>query len=155
METAFDELTFFKAVAESGARALLIGRRALVLLGVPVLTADYDYWIASEDAELFNAAAEPFGLFPTYEPAKARKRGRYCLENEEHIDLLIARAVVAKDGTRTTFESIWKRRQAAEVAPGIRVQMPSIDDLIATKRFSMRAKDIIDIRALELLKGEA
>lgn len=30
--SAFDELAFFQAVAESGARALLIGRRALVLL---------------------------------------------------------------------------------------------------------------------------
>jgi hypothetical protein len=38
----FDELAFFKALSGSGARALLIGRRALVLLGLPVLTADYD-----------------------------------------------------------------------------------------------------------------
>lgn len=40
--TDFDELAFFRAVAASGARALLIGRRALVVLGFPVLTADYD-----------------------------------------------------------------------------------------------------------------
>ena len=38
--SAFDEVAFFRAVHESGARALLIGRRALVLLGLPVLTAD-------------------------------------------------------------------------------------------------------------------
>jgi hypothetical protein len=44
-----DELAFFRAIAESGARALLIGRRALVVLGLPVLTADYDYWIAIDD----------------------------------------------------------------------------------------------------------
>ena len=31
---------------------MLIGRRALVLLGLPVLTADYDFWIAIEDREL-------------------------------------------------------------------------------------------------------
>ncbi|HXH25541.1 MAG TPA: hypothetical protein VNI78_09850 [Vicinamibacterales bacterium] len=36
----FDEVEFFRAIADSGARALLIGRRALVLLGLPVLTAD-------------------------------------------------------------------------------------------------------------------
>lgn len=37
--TAFDELAFFRAIARSGTRALLIGRRALVVLGFPVLTA--------------------------------------------------------------------------------------------------------------------
>jgi len=42
----FDESTFFRAIHESGARALLIGRRALVLLGLPVLRQ----WEAPEDA---------------------------------------------------------------------------------------------------------
>jgi hypothetical protein len=36
----FDEAAFSQAIARSGARALLIGRRALVALGLPVLTAD-------------------------------------------------------------------------------------------------------------------
>jgi hypothetical protein len=40
--TAFDEEALFSAIARSGVRALLIGRRALVALGIPVLTADYD-----------------------------------------------------------------------------------------------------------------
>jgi hypothetical protein len=31
----FDEAAFFRAVAASGARAMLIGRRALVALGIP------------------------------------------------------------------------------------------------------------------------
>ena len=48
----FDERSFFSAVHASGVRALLIGRRALVLLGLPLLTADYDYWIAIDDIAL-------------------------------------------------------------------------------------------------------
>jgi hypothetical protein len=36
----FDEGAFSRAVAGSGARALLVGRRALIALGIPVLTAD-------------------------------------------------------------------------------------------------------------------
>ena len=62
--SGFNELGFFRAVQECGARALLIGRRALVLLGLPVLTADYDFWIGSEDIAMFNAACAPFGLNP-------------------------------------------------------------------------------------------
>jgi hypothetical protein len=52
----FDEAVFFRAIHESGSRALLIGRRALVLLGLPVLTPDYDFWIAIDDIDAVNAA---------------------------------------------------------------------------------------------------
>jgi hypothetical protein len=38
--TAFDELAVFRAIADSGARALLIGRQALIALGMPVMTSD-------------------------------------------------------------------------------------------------------------------
>ena len=40
-ESDCDELAFFAALADCGARVLLIGRRALVVLGFPVLTADH------------------------------------------------------------------------------------------------------------------
>jgi len=65
--SSFDELEFFKAIRISGARARRIGRRALVLLGLPVLTADYAFWIANDDIARLNAACEPFGLirYPT------------------------------------------------------------------------------------------
>jgi hypothetical protein len=37
--STFDEAAFFRAVHDSHVRALLIGRRALVVLGLPLLTA--------------------------------------------------------------------------------------------------------------------
>jgi hypothetical protein len=86
----FDERSFFSAVHASGVRALLIGRRALVLLGLPLLTADYDYWIAIDDIERFNALAATFQLHPTRTAADARRHGRYVLENDEHVDVLVA-----------------------------------------------------------------
>jgi hypothetical protein len=89
----FDEIEFFRAIEKSGTRALLIGRRALVVLGLPVLTADYDFWIHIDDAAAFNRAAEPFGLVPTRTAEEARGRGRYVLENLEKVDVLVARAV--------------------------------------------------------------
>ena len=46
----FDERAFFAAIASSGVRALLIGRRALIALGMPVMTSDYDFRIAADDA---------------------------------------------------------------------------------------------------------
>jgi hypothetical protein len=149
----FDEIAFFRAIAGSDARALLIGRRALVLLGLPVLTADYDFWITIEDIERFNAAAASFDLQPSLPPADARRRGRYVLENDEHVDVLVARAVTTVTGASVEFDPVWTRRRTVDVA-GAEIAIPSIDDLIMTKQFAARPKDLEDITLLRVLKGD-
>jgi hypothetical protein len=126
----FDELAFFQAIAASGARALLIGRRALVLLGLPVLTADYDFWIAIDDIPSFNAAAAPFGLVPTRDPVDARSRGRYALENDEHVDVLVARSVPTTDDVTVQFDDVWERRREIALDGRTTVPVPSLNDLI-------------------------
>lgn len=150
----FDEAEFFRAIAASGARALLIGRRALVALGIPLLTADYDFWIHIDDIATFNAAVEPQGLLPTRTPDEARGKGRYALENDERVDVLVARSVPTVDGVRVAFEDVWQRRRTLELAAGVAVAVPTLDDLILTKRFGGRPKDVEDIRLLEALRRE-
>jgi hypothetical protein len=61
----FDEAELYACIARSGARALLIGRRAVIAWGVPVITSDYDLWIPSEDAEALNRALAPLELRPS------------------------------------------------------------------------------------------
>jgi hypothetical protein len=150
----FEESDFFKAIAESGARALLIGRRALIALGIPVLTADYDFWLHIDDIGPFNSAIEPMGLYPTHTPEEARARGRYVAENDERVDVLVARSVPTVDGVRVAFDELWPRRRALEVAAGVLVALPALPDLILTKRFGGRPKDFEDIRLLEALRRE-
>jgi hypothetical protein len=150
----FDETEFFRAIHESGARALLIGRRALVALGIPVLTADYDFWIHIDDIARFNGAVEAMELWPTRDPDEARARGRYVLENDERVDVLVARSVPTTDGVRVAFDEVWARRRALGVAQDVEVAVPSLDDLILTKRFASRPKDLEDIRLLEALRLE-
>ncbi len=149
----FDEIAFFRALADSGARALLIGRRALVLLGLPVLTADYDFWIAIDDIQAFNDVGSRFDLQPTLTQEDARRHGRYVLENDEHVDVLVARSVPTRSGVAVAFDDVWARRQDIPV-DGVAVAMPSIDDLILTKQIAPRPRDLEDIRLLRLLKGE-
>ena len=148
----FDELEFFRAIAGSGARALLIGRRALVLLGLPVLTVDYDFWLHPEDIEAFNAASEPFELLPTHTPAEARGRGRYVLQNDEIVDVLVARSATTVGGVKLGFEDLWSRRTSVTLGPAVAVALPSLPDLISTKRLGGRPKDAEDIRLLEVLR---
>jgi hypothetical protein len=151
----FDEIGFFRAIHQSGARALLIGRRALVLLGLPVLTADYDFWIAIDDIAAFNHAVVQCDLHPSVVPDEARRRGRYVVENDEHVDVLVARSVTTVDGVVVSFDEVWSRRRAVTLEPGIDVQLPIVDDLILTKRFANRPKDLEDIRLLRILKLES
>lgn len=149
----FDEEDLFRAIGASGARVLLIGRRALVALGLPVLTADYDLWSPSDEVERLNAALAPLGLFPSRSVDEARARGRYVLEGDEHVDVLVAKQASTKDGVVLTFDAAWSRRRRVPYAPGVAVDVPSIDDLILTKRWSLRPKDVSDIELLEQLRA--
>jgi hypothetical protein len=45
-------------------------------------------------------------------------------------------------------------RQPIALADGVSVQLPAIADLILTKRFAPRPKDLEDIRLLEILQQE-
>jgi hypothetical protein len=146
----FDEDAFFAAIAR--VRALLIGRRALIALGIPVLTADYDLWVHRDDIEALNSALEPLDLFPNRPPEQAIARGRYVLENDEHVDVLVARASSTKDGEVVTFDAVWGRRQRIAYKAGVVVAVPAIEDLIRTKRWSMRPRDVTDIELLEGLR---
>jgi hypothetical protein len=148
----FDEDALFTAISRSGARVLLIGRRALVALGIPVLTADYDLWIHIDDIAALNAALAPLELYPNRTPEEARQFGRYVLEGDERIDVLVARQASTKDGVPLRFEDAWVRRKAIPYRSTVELLLPSIDDIILTKRWSLRQKDIDDIAMLEKLK---
>jgi hypothetical protein len=149
--STFDEVAFFRALDRSGARSLLIGRRALVLLGLPVLTADYDFWLAIDDIDAFNAVGRQFDLHPTRTPAEARRHGRYVLENDERIDVLVSRSLPTIDGGVLDYEVLWTRRRSVPIAD-TKVHIPSLDDLILTKQVATRPKDLEDIRLLRILK---
>jgi hypothetical protein len=148
----FDEAEFFRAIAESGARILLIGRRALVVIGIPVLTSDYDFWLASDDVEKLNAALSGLDMVPNREPAEARRVGRYVVENGERVDVLIARQVPTQDGTKVLFDDVYARSELVTVTGSATVRVPCIADLILTKQFGARPKDLADI---DLLKAFA
>lgn len=150
--TDFDEVDFFRALDRSGARILVIGRKALIMLGLPVATHDYDLWIHVDDIEKLNAAVEPFDHFPSCSPADARARGRYVLEDGEHVDVLLTRSRTTQKGETLTFDDAWGRRERITLTDDVSAFVPCIDDLILTKEWAMRAKDIGDIQLLEALR---
>ena len=97
--SVFDEVAFLRAIAASGARALL-------------------------------------------------------LQNDETVDVLVARSVPTADGAWAVFDELWEGRQTAELVPGVPVALPSLEGLIVTKRIAARPKDLEDIRMLEALRSQ-
>jgi predicted nucleotidyltransferase len=67
--------------------------------------------------------------------------------------VLVARIVTDRTGDEVAFEEVWERRQTVALSGGIDVQLPAVEDLIRTKRFALRAKDLEDIRMLEIYKA--
>lgn len=75
------------------------------------------------------------------------------MEGDEHVDVLVARAVSTVDGVLVAFDDVWARRVELPLGDGVAIAIPSIDDLIATKRFGARPRDADDIRWLESLRA--
>jgi hypothetical protein len=119
------------------------------------MTQDYDFRIHIDDRERFNAAVEPFDLSPNRDAAASRAFGRYVLENDERVDGLVARAVPTVAGVRVAFDDRWARRQELDLGFQRTLALPSIEDLILTKRIGGRPKDSEDIRLLQVLLGRA
>ena len=151
----FSDDEFFRTLQDSHARALLIGRRALIALGAPVMTADYDLWIHRDDIEALNAAFEAVSHFANKAPDQARLLGRYVIENGERIDVMVARAASTPAGESLAFADAWARRTRLEVFDGVFADLPCLDDLILTKRWGSRPRDLADIEWLGLLKGRS
>ena len=112
----FEEAAFYRAVAGCGGRVLLIGRRAVIAWGIPVITVDYDLWTLADDAALLNRSVESLDMVPSREPEEARKVGRYVLENGERVDVRVARSLPTVDGERVAFDDVWARREMREVS---------------------------------------
>lgn len=117
------------------------------------MTRDYDYWIAADDAALLNAALAPLELYPTRSPDEARQNGRYVIEGDEHVDVLVARAVGTTDGELVQFDDVWTRRVYLTI-DDVAIAMPAVEDLIRTKKFGARPRDADDIRWLQHLAAK-
>ena len=72
------------------------------------------------------------------------------LENGEHIDVMIARAKSTKDGVVLRFDDAWARHRRLDGGDGL-LRVPALSDLITTKRWAMRERDLLDIAYLEAL----
>ena len=60
--------------------------------------------------------------------------------------------VTTIDGEEVLLDDLWARRVSVPLSPNISIVIPCLDDLVTTKRFAARAKDLEDIRLLLALR---
>jgi hypothetical protein len=146
------ELDFFDIVKDfnkMGIKYLIIGRRAVVLYGAPVLTADYDFWIDSNEKDKVLAYfAEKGCTLPNSE--ESRKPIVQIYAGPQKIDLFFHAAIRNVEGDLIEFGSCYGRATIKEdPTQDIFFYIPSIDDLIKTKK--IRKENVKDLQDIEYL----
>jgi hypothetical protein len=147
------EVKFFDLIREFNRRkirCLIIGRRAVILYGGPVLTADHDLWIHPEDKKktLF-LLSEELG-FELSHPPDTRRPIVTGFSGMKKYDLFFQRSIRNLENETIDFEECYKNSIIKEdPTEDISFRIPSIDDLIRLKK--IRKPNIKDEQDIEYL----
>jgi len=146
------ELGFFDIIKDfnrMGIKHLIIGRRAVVLYGAPVLTADYDFWIdAADSARVLSYFIEKGCTLS--EPEDSVKPMIQVYAGPRKIDLFFHKKIKNIEGDLIEFESCYRNATTKEdTEQGVFFCIPSIDDLIKTKK--IRKENVKDLQDIEYL----
>ncbi len=150
-ERRLDPIQFLRQLHRRGIPYLLVGRRALVLLGAPLQTADYDFYLSPEKDHLKALLALAREKDLEVSPKDPARRPFFSLLSDTlKLDFFRARTYSLPEGGRFTFEELFHRKRAIAVG-GFEVFVPSVEDLIRTKKARNSPKDREDIKYLQAL----
>jgi hypothetical protein len=159
--------SLFNALESAGSRYLVAGGLAVLAHGFVRVTLDVDLVLDLEPPhprpalEAFRGLGlrplVPVSLEEFADPGKRRewihdKHARVLqLWSESHptlrVDLFLELPF--------DFDSAYRRRFRAEIAPGVEVSFVALDDLLAMKRAAARPQDLADIDRLEKIRSES
>ena len=131
-------------------RYLIIGRRAVILYGGPVLTGDNDIWIhAADKKKVLSLLAEDLGFELTH-AVDTKKPIVTGFSGMRKYDLFFQRGATTIEKERVEFEECYRNSVLVEdPSKNISFRVPSIDDLIRLKKIRQpNVKDEQDIAYL-------
>ena len=146
-----DPVDFLREIYFRDIAYLLVGRQALVLLGAPLMTADYDFYLSPEPEhlkELLSLAREKRLEVSAKHPE--RRPFFSLLGDTLKLDFFRARTYSMKPGGKFTFEELFARKKVLPVED-FAVYLPTINDLIKCKQVRDSPKDREDIKYLQVL----
>jgi hypothetical protein len=147
------EVSFFKLIRElnrAKIRYLIIGRRAVILYGGPVLTADTDLWIHPKDKKTaLSLLLDKLGFDISHSPDTKRPivSGFSGLKK---FDLFFQKGIKNIENEAIEFEDCYKNSVLKEDSKeNVSFRIPSIDDLIRLKK--IRKPNVKDEQDIEYL----
>jgi hypothetical protein len=131
-------------------RYLIIGRRAVILYGGPVLTADHDLWIHPVDKKkALSILLEKFG-FELSHPPDTKKPIVTGFSGMKKYDFFFQKSVRNLEKETIEFEECYKNSTIKEdSAEDVSFRIPSIEDLIRLKK--IRRPNVKDEQDIEYL----
>ncbi|MEW6668603.1 MAG: hypothetical protein AB1512_25605 [Thermodesulfobacteriota bacterium] len=150
-------LDVVRAFNVHGIRHLLIGRRAVILYGGPVLTGDNDIWIHTADREKALTLLEADLGFELSHPADTKRPIVTAFSGMKKYDLFFHKTSRNTEGETVRFEECYRNAVLIEEpSEDISFRVPSIDDLVRLKKIRKpNAKDEQDIEYLLSAKKAA
>jgi hypothetical protein len=131
-------------------RYLIIGRRAVILYGGPVLTGDNDIWIHTSDRrKALSFLAEEFDLELSH-PVDTKRPIVTGFSGMKKYDLFFQRSARNIENERIEFDECYRNSVLVEdPSKSIYFRVPSIDDLIRLKK--IRKPNVRDAQDIEYL----
>ena len=131
-------------------RYLIIGRRAVILYGGPVLTADYDLWIHPADKKkILSLLSDELG-FELSDAPDTKKPIVSGFSGMKKFDFFFQRSIKNIENDTIEFEKCYTNSILKEDLTGnVSFRIPSIDDLIRLKK--IRKPNIKDEQDIEYL----
>lgn len=145
-----DYKDMLRALADEGVDFMLVGAYAIGAHGYPRATGDIDIWVSPTPA---NAKAVLRALLAFGAPMDGVTAQDF--ENDDtilQIGVAPSRIDIITGVTSLSFDPVFERSVSFDF-DDITVRIPTVEDLIANKRATGRAKDLADVEALEKLKG--
>jgi hypothetical protein len=158
-ERAFDPFLAFGVLSRHDVRYVLIGGFAGKLHGSPALTADIDICYARDDANLERLVAALAELHPSLRGAPDGLPFRLDVQTIRNGDTFtfVTDAgdldILATPAGSSGYEELARNAVPMDLET-VRVEVASLDDLIAMKRASGRPRDLIHVEILVALRDE-
>jgi len=145
-------ISFFsltRKLTRENIRYLVIGRRAVILYGGPVLTGDHDFWIHPDDRIKTLSLLEELG-FELSHSRYTRKPIVTGFSGMKKYDFFFQKSVRNTEDETVEFEACYGNSVFKEDRKGgIRFRIPSIEDLIRLKK--VRRPNVKDEQDIEYL----
>ena len=139
-----------RSLADEHVKFILVGAYALAAHGYPRATMDIDIWVmpSPENAEAVLRALRRFGSPLHGLTTKELQKDDTIFQ----IGVAPRRIDIITGASGLKFNEAFARSIETDIE-GLKIHIPSLDDLILNKKASGRAKDLADVEALETLKN--